>query len=142
MFRKAVGPSVYPELSATGIYAFVNFDVKADNFGIIANGINATAAIPKFIYNGSGVPNLLTRYNVPAANLYDWSVLPPASADSNHAEWLQQDINGVLPDALATGINHAIQSRDNNLAFLAGALVAVAGCALLAAVQEALHARD
>lgn len=142
-FRKAVGPSILPEVSAPGVYAFVDLYVNARVFGVTADGVNASAAIPKLIYNGPGTPNLLTRYNIQAASLYDWSTFPPASATNSHAEWLQQTGgNGVLPDVVAAGINHANQSRDNDLTFLAGALVGVAGGALRSAVQEALHARD
>ena len=48
--------------------------------------------------------------------------------------------SGHIPDVVATGINHASEARDNDLTFLAGALVGVAGGALLSAIQEALHA--
>ena len=142
-FRKAVGPSILPEVSAPGVYAFVDLYVNARVFGVTADGVNASAEIPKLIYSGPGTPNLLTRYNIQGASLYDWSTLPPASATNSHAEWLQQTGgNGILPDLVAAGINHANQSRDNDLTFLAGALVGVAGGALLSAVQEALHASD
>jgi len=142
-FTQAVGPSLFPDVAGSGMYASFNLDVKAGGFGVISDGATAAAAIPKLIDDGPGSPNLLTRYNIRAANLYDWSTFPPAFANGTDAEWLEQMISsGDIPDMVATGINHASEARDNDLTFLAGALVGVAGGALLSAIQEALHAND
>jgi hypothetical protein len=143
-FTQAVGPSLLPDVNGPGMYAFLSLDVvKVPGFGAISDGATAAAAIPKLIDDGPGSPNLLTRYNIPAANLYDWSTFPPAYANGSSAEWLEQMItSGDIPDMVATGINHATETRDTDLTFLAGALVGLAGGALLSAIQEALHAND
>ena len=49
---------------------------------------------------------------------------------------------GRIPGRAAVGINHAEQTTDDNKTFVAGALIGLAGGALLSAVQEALHAND
>lgn len=140
-FRQAVGPSLLPDLTGHGMYASFSLDVKARDFGVVSDGATAAAAVPKLIDIGPGSPNLLTHYNIRAANLYDWLTFPPAFATGTGAGWLEQMINsGHIPDVVATGINHASEARDNDLTFLAGALVGVAGGALLSAIQEALHA--
>jgi hypothetical protein len=142
-FRQAVGPSLLPDVTAPGMYASFSLDVKAHGFGVVSDGATAAAAVPKLIDIGPGSPNLLTHYNIRAANLYDWSTFPPAFATGAGAGWLEQMINsGHIPDVVATGINHASEAKDNDLTFLAGALVGVAGGALLSAIQEALHAND
>jgi hypothetical protein len=142
-FRPGVGPSELPDVTAAGTYAFLNLFVRARDFGVTYNGVTAAAAIPKLIYNAPGEPNLVTQYRIPAARLYDWSAVPPGFASSSKALWLEAvSSNGVLPPAVATGTNHANDARNTNLTFLAGALVGLAGGALLSAVQEALHATD
>ena len=70
----------------------------------------------------------MTQYSIPSANGYDWSTFPPAFADGSKAQWLEQmNSNNVIPDVDAAGINHATQARDNDLTFIVGALVGLAG---------------
>ena len=54
----------------------------------------------------------------------------------------QMNSNNVTPDVGAAGVNHTAQARDNDLTFIVGALVGLAGGALLAALQAALSATD
>jgi hypothetical protein len=49
---------------------------------------------------------------------------------------------GITSGRIATGVNHLAQAADDHRTFFAGALLGLAGGALLSAVQEALHARD
>ncbi len=144
-FRQAVGPSILPDVNGPGMYASFDLYLKSSNYGAISDGATAAAALPKLLLYGNtpGQPNLLTRYRLQAANTYDWPTFPPAFSDSTSAEWLEQMTSpGDIPDLEATGVNHGVQAQDNDLTFLAGALVGVAGGALLGAIQEALHASD
>ena len=142
-FRSTIGPGALPNVTTRGRNAFVSFTVKAHSFGVTSDGATASAAVPKLNYLGPGSPSLITQYQIPSANKYDWSTLPPAFVNSKEAQWLEQmNGNSTLPDADAVGTNHATQTRDNDLTFLAGVLLGVGGGALVAAGQEALHARD
>jgi hypothetical protein len=79
---------------------------------------------------------------LPAANTFDWSTFPPAIATAKYATWEQAITGDQLAGRIAVGVDHANDSRNTYLTFLAGALIGLAGGALLSAVQEALHAND
>jgi hypothetical protein len=143
IFRRAMGPGALPNTTRIGVNAFVDLFVAAREFGVTSDGATASAAIPKLIYTGPGTVQLVTQYNIPSANDYDWSTFPPAFADGSKAQWLEQmNSNNVTPDVDAAGVNHTAQARDNDLTFIVGALVGLAGGALLAALQAALSATD
>ena len=126
----------------TGV-AQANFFVRAHDFGYASNGITALAAIPQVFYLARGSPTLTTVYeNAPAASSYDWSSFPPESLNGTSAGWDEPVTGGATQGRVAVGINHANQAKENNKAFFAGALIGLAGGALLSAVQEALHAND
>jgi hypothetical protein len=135
--------TVSPEgQSPTGM-AQANFFVRAHDFGYASNGINALAAIPQVFYLARGSPTLTTVYeNAPAASSYDWSSFPAESLNGARAVWDEPVTGGATQGRVAVGINHANQTKENNKAFFAGALIGLAGGALLSAVQEALHAND
>jgi hypothetical protein len=128
----------------------VHFTVNVADFGMSFNGITASAAIPKIGYLGPGTPDLYVRYPIPSASSYDWSSLPTLRVTNSYAEWETATANtpaGVqaeasTPGQIAVGINHARQATDTDKTFAAGALLGLAGGAILSAVQEALHARD
>jgi hypothetical protein len=141
-FRPGVGPGEVPDTTAPGTYAFLNLFVKAPDFGVIANGVNAAAALPKLYYNAPDLPNLVTQYHIGSANLYDWSSVPPAYANGTKALWLESPSSGLISPVVATGVNHASSGRNTTLTFIAGTLLGLAGGAMLSAVSEALHARD
>jgi hypothetical protein len=44
--------------------------------------------------------------------------------------------------SLGTSLNHAAQKADDAKTFIAGALIGLAGAAILTAAVEALHVRD
>jgi hypothetical protein len=122
--------------------AFASFLIKAHNFGETFDGINASVAIPTVNYQAPGSATLETEYDVPSAASYNWSSFQPRTATASSAEWNELVANPGLTGRVVTGINYANQGRDDNETFFAGALIGLAGAALLSAVQEALHAND
>jgi hypothetical protein len=131
-------------------FVVAHFTVNMADFGMSFNGLTASAAIPKIGYIGPGTPQVLVTYPIPSASSYDWSSFPTTSITSSHAIWETATVKtpvGVhaeasTPGQVAVGINHARQASDSNKTFVAGALLGLAGGAILSAVQEALHARD
>jgi hypothetical protein len=79
---------------------------------------------------------------------YDWSSDPPATLSNSGAAWTEAALPGRIYDCgeragrVASGINHTAQANDDTKTFIAGALLGLAGGALLSAVQDALHASD
>jgi hypothetical protein len=118
------------------------FFVKASNFGVTSNGVTAAAAIPGVYYLGPGRPILLTGYRLQSAASYDWSSFETQYATRHAAVWYEPLTNGYTPGRAAVGIDHAAQSHDDFIIFLAGALIALGGGAILAGILEALHVSD
>jgi hypothetical protein len=122
--------------------------VKARSFGVNSDGITAAAAIPAISFAGSKGANLIAAYRIPSASSYDWSADPPSRLSGSGAVWDETVTPGTIysggdtPGRVASGINHAAQANDDTRIFVAGALLGLAGGALLSAVQEALHASD
>lgn len=130
--------------AANGAQATTDYTVRAPDFGVTFNGIDASAAIPEVKYFGpeNPEPALFAGYATPSADRYDWSSYQPEDATSHSAVW-QEDVSlGDTASRVAVGINHSGQSRDDTLALVAGTLLGLGGGAILSAVQEALHARD
>ena len=107
-----------------------------------SNGVNASAAIPEVLYRGLGQPILLTLYHLRSASSYDWSASPVAAVTSATAQWQQDVVSGDTPGRAAVGVDHSAQTRDDIKIFIAGALLGIAGGAIIAAVQEAMHLSD
>ena len=125
--------------------ALTTFFVKASSFGYVFNDINASAAIPRvdFLGPGSVTPILYTDYySVISADSYDWSTFQPQLKNATEILWYEPVTSGAAPGIVAVGINHANEAKDINYTFFAGALIGLAGAALLAAIQETLHAND
>jgi len=127
--------------SSFGIAA-AHFYIRARSFGETFNKVNASAAIPAVNYQAPGTPVLETQYELPSASSYDWSAFPAQFANDAYAQWNEPLTSAGISGRAAVGINHANQASDDNDTFLAGALIGLAGGALLSAVQEALHASD
>jgi hypothetical protein len=135
--------SEIPEGGTSTGEAIAAFFVRAHSFGYATDGINASAAIPQVFYRGPGSPALEAAYfNATSANSYDWSAFPTEEVNSNLAYWDEPLTSGVAPGRVAVGIDHASETKASNETFFAGALLGLAGGALLSAVQEALHAND
>jgi hypothetical protein len=122
--------------------AETGFLVDGRGFGVTDNSTTASAAIPEVLYKGGGTPTLLTQYNIPNASSYDWSSFPTKFANNSFATWSELVTSGDIGGRAAVGINHANQSSESNDTFIAGALIGLAGGALLSGFTEAMHARD
>lgn len=118
--------------------AFEYFFVKAKSFGVSDNGVNALAVLPEVFYQGYGTPEILVFYPIPSAPSYDWSALSPAVYSSSNIGWSEPVAGYDTPPKVAVGINQSRQSSENHLAFIAGALIGVAGGAVLSGIQEGL----
>lgn len=134
-------PLAFRSVGPTG-EATADFYVKARSFGVASNGVNASAAIPEVLYQGPGKPIFVVGYHIPSAASYDWSSFPTAGVSNNVATWQEDLVGPDTPGRAAIGINPAGQASHDRLTFFAGALLGIAGGAIVAAVQEALHGRD
>ncbi len=124
----------------TGLFptAFADFYVHARSYGDTYNSVTAAAAVPAVIYSGPGTPLFQTQYEIPQASSYDWSSFPVEFANGTFATWSQPVAGGQLAGRDAVGIDYANQSREGYYTFLAGAILGLAGGAVLTALQEAL----
>jgi hypothetical protein len=123
------------------VFARAYFQIQTRNFNttVNSNGVTASAAIPEVTYQGGGNPTILTIYDFPSADKYDWSSFPPVVTYPDEAQWQEVQAIEVTPSRIAVGINHDGKSYDDFKLFIAGALVGIGGGALVAAFQEALH---
>lgn len=123
------------------INAVVRFRVKPSDFGMSFDGINAYAAIPEIILTEPVKQGTSASigFSIPSASSYDWSAFRPDKADNSNVTWVEQSNNGDFAGRTTVGINHAHEANDSTLSFLAGALIGLAGAAILSAAQEALH---
>ncbi len=120
--------------------AIANFSMSARSSGVVFNGVTASAAIPTVLYHGTGKPALAATFYIPSASSYDWSSFSPVGTNNSSAAWWVQPVGSDTPGRVAIGIDYARQASDSNQTFIAGALLGLAGAAILSAVQEALHA--
>jgi len=118
--------------------ATADFFVKAGSFGVTSDGVNASTAIPEVLYKGLGQPIMLVLYHLRSASSYDWSNSQAAEVTSTTAQWQQDIAASDTPGRAAVGVDHAAQNSDDIKIFIAGALLGIAGGAIIAAVQEAM----
>jgi hypothetical protein len=118
--------------------AFENFFVQAKSLGVNDNGVTALAVLPEVFYQGYGTPEILVFYHIPSVRSFDWSALSPAAYTPSAIGWSEPIAGYDTPSKVAVGINESRQSSDNHVAFIAGALIGVAGGALVSAIQETL----
>jgi hypothetical protein len=131
--------------SSLGWTASAVYDVQARSFDETFNGVEASAAIPDVRYMGSGTPTLQAGYFIKSASSYDWAAfpsLPIRVVNSYLADWQEPLHPGETAGQAVVGTDHSAQHSDDFKVFLAGALIALAGAAILTAAVEALHARD
>jgi hypothetical protein len=115
-------------------------NIRGANFGYTTNGLQESVAMPQIAFDSNVNSELAVVYQgLPNPEKFDWSAFPTDEETSAYASWIEQITNGVEPGRVAVGIDHAAQRRDELAIFLAGALVGLAGAALIGAVQESLH---
>jgi hypothetical protein len=123
--------------------ADANFSVIRSHTGVAYNDLNASAAIPNVtVSTPNANPELIADYNIPSGDSYDWSSFPPLTSMPDDVEWQIPLTMAYTAGRLVVGTNHARETSDNFWTFIAGALVALGGAALLAAFQEALSPAD
>jgi hypothetical protein len=121
--------------------AYASFQVRPSNFGMDFDGSNAYAAIPEIILKGPRANGELfvTSSFIPSASSYDWSSSRPTTVESSSVTWAVGLKDDDTAGRTVVGINHAREANDVTLSFFAGALIGLAGAAILSAIQEALH---
>ncbi|MGO8725601.1 MAG: hypothetical protein ACLPN6_25885 [Streptosporangiaceae bacterium] len=120
--------------------AVLSIFVQGKDFGYSSNDVTETAAMPQVIFNHPiNFPLSVIYENLAVPENYDWSSFPPSTETGTYVGWLEQLVAGEEPARVAVGVDHGAQSRDDRDTFLAGALVGVAGAALIGAVQEVIH---
>jgi hypothetical protein len=126
---------------AISMVATVSFHVTPSYFGMDFDGSNAYAAIPEIILKQPRLQGyqLAANFLIPSASSYDWSSSTPTSVDSSSIHWIEDLKSGGIAGRTTVGVNHAREANDVTLSFLAGALIGLAGGAILSAMQEALH---
>ena len=130
------------KVNSSPLVAVAQFPVPAAGFDVTSNGVTAAAALPQVFYQGpvaagTAGPMLEAEYTIPSAGSYDWSALPPQFAQGNKAWWFETFDNKEVAGHAAVGIDHSSQAADDGKIFAAGALIGLAGGALVWAVQEA-----
>jgi hypothetical protein len=85
---------------------------------------------------------LLVSYKIPSSGSYDWSSFQPQSFTKDFVVWAEDFPVGDTQSRVAAGINYDAQGKDDFRSFLAGAVFALAGAAILAAFQEVLHSGE
>ena len=121
-----------------GFTVFVN----NKNMGVSNNNLTASVAIPEVYYTTSQPPILFTTYHINSANSYDWSSFPPKYLYKSSAIWDEPLVPGDTVGRVVEATDHTAQSKDDNRIFIAGALIALGGAAILTALIEAVHAHD
>jgi hypothetical protein len=128
-------PALSWDKSPGPFVASAHFDMGPNERGLAYNGLNAVVAIPEVVIPGPREnPELHVSYDIPSDASYDWSPGPPQTA----AEWSSHLTRADTPGQMFFGTDHGREDSDNLHIFLAGALIALAGAAILAALQEGL----
>ena len=114
--------------------------IKGRDFGYTSNSVTENVAMPQVEFSDPVNLRLSVVYqDLPSLENYDWSSFPPTTETRTYAGWFELIMNGNVQARMATGIDHGAQTRENRDTFLAGALVGIAGSALIGAAQEAIH---
>jgi hypothetical protein len=126
------------------------FAVYADNLAYAQNGSELEAQLPSVTLasqpsragpEGQGGPVIQFQYALPGSSSWDWIGGPqPALVDAqaNSVSW-SEALSAASQHAQISAANRSNQAQDALFTFFAGALVAVAGGAWVAALQEFLH---
>ncbi len=121
-------------------YADLDINIWGASFGYTTNGVQESVAMPQIAFNSNAICQLAVVYQgLPNPEKYDWSSYPTDEETSAYASWVEQITGDFEAGRVVVGIDDAAQSRDNLHTFVAGALVALIGAALIGALQESLH---
>jgi len=114
--------------------------IMGTDFGYTANDVQESVAMPNVKFSNSVNCEMDVVYvGLSGTESYDWSSFPTTLNTTAYISWIEEVMNGIVPARSAVGINHAAQSQDDHYTFIAGALVGVAGGALIGALQEIMH---
>ncbi len=119
--------------------ASVRIEVRGHDFGYRANGAAAAVALPRVTYRSAANSQVQTHVALPGASGYDWSSYPTSFVEDRQAVWDTSVNAGEVPARIATGVNRAAVAHDERMTFVGGAVVGLAGGAIIGAVQESLH---
>jgi hypothetical protein len=123
-------------------------------FGIDSDSTSATAELPTVqlpLAQAFLIGAVEVHYTLAGAPAYDWTTgQPPISTSGDNLNWYlnlasQNSSSGPVYASVgssAGAVNQAALQHEQILTFLAGALVGVAGGALVGALQEFLDARE
>ena len=133
----------YEDRDSNSGEAIAKFSVQTPSLGYAVNYTNAAAAIPRVVFSApqAVTTTFYTLYNVTSASNYDWSGFQPQLANGSEVLW-DEPVATAAEGTVALGANQANESRENYETLFAGALIGLAGGALVAAVQEWLHRDD
>jgi hypothetical protein len=130
---------------ATEWYDNVRVLLPSTEFTAISNAEYVAASLPNVVFShwdghswsnlDSALP-LNIAVTIPHVNNYTWTSGVAPVVGPNHATWGFNNPPGASQSV--SGINLAVQDRDGKLLFLAGALLGIAGAALIGAVTEAI----
>jgi hypothetical protein len=114
--------------------------IQGQGFGYATNRTEELVELPDvYINHPENFPLNITYEGLPSPQRYDWSSLPPSVETKSYSEWTEEVVGGYQSPKIAVGIDHSAQDHENTDTFLAGAIVGVAGAALIGALQEFLH---
>ena len=143
-----VGTLVTLSFDAKGTASVV---VGGREVGYDSNGTTAYAQLPLVeVPLGSEpaaeTPSVSVTYYIPNAKSYDWNTGPqPETAGTGTITWsllLTATSGAFQSDPVAVGgVDDAAQQRQTLMTFVAGALLGIAGGALIGALQEAIDVR-
>jgi hypothetical protein len=122
-------------------YTQVQVLVKGPDFGYAVNDVGESVSLPEvdIYHTADNFPLNVTYSGIPAPEKYDWSSFPPSVETSSYSEWTEEIVGGYQSPRIAVGIDHGAQNHEATDTFLAGAIVGLAGAALIGSLQEALH---
>jgi hypothetical protein len=121
--------------------ATVTIPVRGERYAFDDNGVSAAAALPEVEYQGNPDSQLNVKYAMDDPSAYDWTGIPPSVLRPGFIVWTEQVDDGRVDPQVVTGLDRTAANRDRSSEFLAGALIGVAGGAVVGALQEALNVR-
>jgi hypothetical protein len=112
--------------------------VRASSLAWDENGVTAESTLPALSFQDVGdvgYGSLEAHYDVPGGSSYNWTDGPPPSG----LTWSESIDSATVPVDV-TGSDDAVSQRDTLDTLICGALLGIAGGALVGALQELLHA--